>query len=122
MANPNIVNVTDITAKYATVTPANTSDTDILPTVGTNAVGKVLSLYATNIGAVAAKATVKIGVGASQVILVNALSVSPNQVQVLIDGSTKVNVPATYKIQVATDTASGLAFHCSWDEVVGLAS
>jgi hypothetical protein len=123
MAAPNIVNVTAIYGRTASVTPSNTLDNVLVANaVGSNKVLKVNFVTCANIdGAAAYAATVSInsaadGTGTS-VPLISTVTVPANATVIAVDKTTAVYLEEGKSIVVKSGVGSKLSYTASYEEI-----
>ena len=130
MANPNIVNVTDIRGKTTYLTPSGTTAVVLLPNPassnkvfkinqivaanvnGTNAVDTTVSVY-TN-GAVAQGSAPSSGTAFR---IVSTVSVPADASLIVVDKSTGLYLEENTSITVTSGTASGITYTISYEEI-----
>lgn len=123
MANPNIVNVTDIRGKTTYVTPSTTAATVLLANAASSGkVYKVNMIVAANIdGSVAVAATVAVNTAAdgsgTSYSIVSTISVPADASLIASDKSTAFYLEENKSIVVTTGTANVLVFTVSYEEI-----
>ena len=123
MAAPNIVNVTSIYGKAASVTPSNTLDNVLIANPAAS--GKVLKInfvMCANIdGAGAYSATVSINSNASgtgtSVPLISTISVPANATVIAVDKSTSIYLEEDRSIVVKSGVGSKISYTTSYEEI-----
>lgn len=123
MANPNIVNVTSIYGKTASLTPSNTSANVLLANAaGSGKVLKIGVINAANVnGSAAVDTTVAInsnaaGSGTSSA-LASTVSVPADASLIVTDKSTSFYLEEDRSIVVTSGTASGITYVVSYEEI-----
>ena len=132
MANPNIVNVTDIRGNTAYVIPSSaatattswthngtTSLTGLTPAA--NTVNRITSIVAANTTSSAATATIAVGnnatFGSATVVVYSAfqISVPPNASLVIVDKTNSLYITENQSVAAFSGTASALTFTVSFE-------
>lgn len=123
MANPNIVNVTTIYGKTASLTPSNTSANILLANAAaSNTVLKVEMIVAANVdGAATYAATVAInskadGSGTSYS-LASTVDVPNDAALIVTDKSTSFYLEEDKSIVVTSSTASKITYTVSYEQI-----
>jgi len=125
MANPNIVNVSTITAKSAGNIPANTTETEFIVNAASS--GKVLKInqiVAANIdGTTSIGATVSLCTNAAAPSASNTFAIAPNVAiparasMMCVDKSTCVYLEENMSIRITSAVASKISFTASYEEI-----
>jgi hypothetical protein len=123
MAAPNVVNVSTIIGKTASLRPANTSANVLLANAeSSDRVLKINSIVVANVtGTGAANATIAInsaanGSGTSQAIA-STIAVPANASLIVTDKSTGFYLEENFSIVVTSGTSNGLVFTVSYEEI-----
>ena len=123
MANPNIVNVTDIRGKTAVVDLSTTNATLVVEnTAASGKVFKINSLIVSNVdGAVAADVTVSLysedNIGGTATEIVSTISVPADASLVVISKDTSIYLEEDKSIGATASVASDLKVVCSYEEI-----
>ena len=123
MANPNIVNVTDIRGKTAVVDLTTTSATLVVENVvSSGKVFKINSLIVSNVdGSNAADITISLysedDIGGTATQIVSTVSVPADASLVVIDKSTGLYLEEDKSIGATASAASDLKVVCSYEEI-----
>ena len=122
MANPNIVNVTDIRGKTAVTNLTSTNATLVVENVvGSNKVFKINSLIVSNVdGSTAADITVSLysedNIGGTATQIVSTVSVPADASLVVIDKTTSIYLEEDKSIGATAGAANDLKVICSYEE------
>lgn len=123
MANPNIVNVTDIRGKTAVTNLTSTNATLVVENVvGSNKVFKINSLIVSNVdGSTAADITVSLysedNIGGTATQIVSTVSVPADASLVVIDKTTSIYLEEDKSIGATAGAANDLKVICSYEEI-----
>lgn len=123
MANPNIVNVTDIRGKTVVANLSTTNATLVVENVAASGkVFKINSLYVSNVdGSSAADITVSIysedNIGGTATEIVSTVSVPADATLVVISKDTSIYLEEDRSIGATAGTASDLKVVCSYEEI-----
>jgi hypothetical protein len=123
MANPNIVNVTDIRGKTAVVDLSTTNATLVVEnTAASGKVFKINSLIVSNVdGSVAANVTVSLysedNIGGTATEIVSTISVPADASLVVISKDTSIYLEEDKSIGATASVASDLKVVCSYEEI-----
>lgn len=123
MANPNIVNVTDIRGKTAYVTPSTTAATVLLANAASSGkIFKINVIMAANIdGTVAADATIAINTAAAgsgtSYPIISTVSIPADASLIASDKSTAFYLEEDKSIVVTSSIANDIAFTVSYEEI-----
>lgn len=123
MANPNIVNVTDIRGKTAVANLTTTNATLVVENVaGSNKVFKINSLIVSNVdGSSAADITVSLysedNIGGTATQIVSTVSVPADASLVVIDKSTSIYLEEDKSIGATASASNDLKVVCSYEEI-----
>lgn len=123
MANPNIVNVTDIKGNNALVALSTTSATLIVENVAASGkVYKINSLVVSNVdGTNNANITVSIysedNIGGTAYPIVSTLSVPADSSVIVIDKSTGIYLKEDQSIGATASASNDLVVTASWEEI-----
>ena len=123
MANPNIVNVTDIRGKTAVTNLTTTNATLVVENVASSGkVFKINSLIVSNVdGANAADITVSLysedNIGGTATQIVSTVSVPADASLVVIDKSTSIYLEEDKSIGATASAANDLKVVCSYEEI-----
>ena len=123
MANPNIVDVTDIRGKTAVVDLSTTNATLVVEnTAASGKVFKINSLIVSNVdGSVAANVTVSLysedNIGGTATEIVSTISVPADASLVVISKDTSIYLEEDKSIGATASVASDLKVVCSYEEI-----
>ena len=123
MAAPNIVNVTSIIGRTASLTPSNTTANILLANAaGSNKVFKVEMIVAANIdGAATFAATVAINTAANgsgtSTAIASTVDVPNDAALIIVDKSTSFYLEEDRSIVVTSSTASKIAYTVSYEDI-----
>ena len=123
MANPNIVNVTDIRGKTAVVDLTTTNATLVVENVAASGkVFKINSLIVSNVdGSSAADITVSLysedNIGGTATQIVSTVSVPADASLVVIDKTTSIYLEEDKSIGATAGAANDLKVVCSYEEI-----
>lgn len=123
MANPNIVNVTDIRGKTAVTNLTSTNATLVVENVaGSNKVFKINSLIVSNVdGSSAADITVSLysedNIGGTATQIVSTVSVPADASLVVISKDTSIYLEEDKSIGATASAANDLKVVCSYEEI-----
>ena len=123
MANPNIVDVTDIRGKTAVVDLTTTNATLVVENVASSGkVFKINSLIVSNVdGSSAADITVSLysedNIGGTATQIVSTVSVPADASLVVIDKSTSIYLEEDKSIGATASAANDLKVVCSYEEI-----
>lgn len=123
MANPNIVNVTDIRGKTAVTNLTSTNATLVVENVAASGkVFKINSLIVSNVdGTNAANITVSLysedNIGGTATQIVSTVSVPADASLVVIDKSTSIYLEEDKSIGATASVANDLKVVCSYEEI-----
>ena len=123
MANPNIVNVTDIRGKTAVVDLSTTNATLVVENVAASGkVFKINTLYVSNVdGSSAADITVSIysedNIGGTATEIVSTVSVPADSSLVVISKDTSIYLEEDKSIGATASAANDLKVVCSYEEI-----
>jgi hypothetical protein len=123
MANPNIVNVTDIRGKTAVTSLTTTNATLVVENVaGSNKVFKINSLIVSNVdGSSAADITISLysedNIGGTATQIVSTVSVPADASLVVIDKSTSIYLEEDKSIGATASASNDLKVVCSYEEI-----
>ena len=123
MANPNIVNVTDIRGKTAVTNLTSTNATLVVENVaGSNKVFKINSLIVSNVdGTNAADVTVSLysedNIGGTATQIVSTVSVPADASLVVISKDTSIYLEEDKSIGATAGAANDLKVVCSYEEI-----
>jgi hypothetical protein len=123
MANPNIVNVTDIRGKTAVVDLTTTNATLVVEnTAASNKVFKINSLIVSNVdGSAAADITVSLysedNIGGTATQIVSTVSVPADASLVVISKDTSIYLEEDKSIGATASAANDLKVVCSYEEI-----
>jgi hypothetical protein len=123
MANPNIVNVTDIRGKTAVVDLSTTNATLVVEnTASSGKVFKINSLYVPNVdGSASAEITISIysedNIGGTATEIVKTVSVPADATLVVISKDTAIYLEEDKSIGATASAASDLKVVCSYEEI-----
>ena len=123
MANPNIVNVTDIRGKTAVVDLSTTSATLVVENIAASGkVFKINSLVVSNVdGTNAANITVSLysedNIGGTATEIVSTISVPADASLVVISKDTSIYLEEDKYIGATASAASDLKVVCSYEEI-----
>lgn len=123
MANPNIVNVTEIYGNNSLVSLTTTSNTQLLSNAAASGkVYKVNSIVVSNVdGANPADITINVysqdDLGGAAFPIVSTLSVPADSSVIVVDKSTGIYIKEDQSIGATAGTASDLVVVSSWEEI-----
>ena len=123
MANPNIVNVTDIRGKTAVVDLSTTNPTAVVSNAASSGkVFKINSLIVSNVdGSSAADITISLysedDIGGTATQIVSTVSVPADATLVVIDKSTGLYLEEDKSIGATASAANDLKVVCSYEEI-----
>jgi hypothetical protein len=123
MANPNIVNVTDIRGKTTYATPSDTNAAVLLANAsGSNKVFKVNSLVVANVdGTNAVEATVALNTAAdgsgTGYPIASTISVPADASLIVIDKNNALYLEEDKSIVITSGSANDLTFSISYEEI-----
>ena len=123
MANPNIVNVTDIRGKTAVVDLSTTNATAVVSNAASSGkVFKINSLIVSNVdGTNAADITISLysedDIGGTATQIVSTVSVPADATLVVIDKSTGLYLEEDKSIGATASAANDLKVVCSYEEI-----
>ena len=123
MANPNIVNVTDIRGKTAVTNLTSTNATLVVENVAASGkVFKINSLIVSNVdGSSAADITVSLysedNIGGTATQIVSTVSVPADASLVVIDKTTSIYLEEDKSIGATAGAANDLKVVCSYEEI-----
>jgi len=123
MANPNIVNVTDIRGKTAVTDLTSTNATLVVEnTAGSNKVFKINSLIVSNVdGTNSAEITVNLyslaNISGTATQIVNTVLVPADASLVVIDKNTSIYLEENKSIGATASAANDLKVVCSYEEI-----
>ena len=130
MANPNIVNVTDIRGKTTYLTPSGTTALVLLPNAAASGkVFKINQIVAANVnGSAAVDTTVSVYTngavaqgsapsGGTAYPIVSTVSVPADASLIVVDKSTGLYLEEGHSISVTSGTASGITYTISYEEI-----
>lgn len=130
MANPNIVNVTDIRGKTTYLTPAGTTAVVLLPNAASSGkVFKINQIVAANVnGSSAVDTTVSVYSNGAQAQgsapssgtaypIVSTVSVPADASLIVTDKTTGLYLEENNSIVVTSGTASGITYTISYEEI-----
>ena len=123
MANPNIVNVTDIRGKTAVVDLSTTNATAVVSNAASSGkVFKINSLYVSNVdGSSAADITISIysedDIGGTATEIVSTVTVPADATLVVISKDTAIYLEEDKSIGATASAASDLKVVCSYEEI-----
>ena len=123
MANPNIVNVTDIRGKTAVVDLSTTDATAVVSNAASSGkVFKINSLIVSNVdGSSAADITISLysedDIGGTATQIVSTVSVPADATLVVIDKSTGLYLEEDKSIGATASAANDLKVVCSYEEI-----
>jgi len=123
MANPNIVNVTDIRGKTAVVDLSTTNATAVVSNAASSGkVFKINSLIVSNVdGSSAADITISLysedDIGGTATQIVSTVSVPADATLVVIDKSTGLYLEEDKSIGATASAANDLKVVCSYEEI-----
>jgi hypothetical protein len=123
MANPNIVNVTEIYGENSLVSLTTTSATSILSNAASSGkVYKVNSIIVSNVdGAIPADITINIysaaALGGTAFPVVSTLSVPADSSVIVVDKSTGIYIKEDQSIGATAGAADDLVVVASWEEI-----
>jgi hypothetical protein len=123
MANPNIVNVTDIRGKTSVVDLSTTNATLVVENpASSNKVFKINSLYVSNVdGSAAAEITVSLysedNIGGTATQLVSTVVVPADATLIVISKDTAIYLEEDKSIGATASAASDLKVVCSYEEI-----
>ena len=123
MANPNIVNVTDIRGKTSVVALSTTNATAVVSNAASSGkVFKINSIIVSNVnGTSAADITVSLysqdDIGGTATKIVSTISVPADATLVVIDKTTSIYLEEDKSIGATAGTADYLEIVCSYEEI-----
>lgn len=123
MANPNIVNVTDIRGKTAVANLTSTSATSVVSNAASsNKVFRINSLIVSNVdGTNAANITISLysaaALGGTATEIVSTVSVPADATLVVIDKTTALYLEEDRSIGATASAANDLKVVCSYEEI-----
>ena len=123
MANPNIVNVTDIRGKTSVVALSTTNATAVVSNAASSGkVFKINSIIVSNVnGTSAADITVSLysqdDIGGTATKIVSTISVPADSTLVVIDKTTSIYLEEDKSIGATAGTADYLEIVCSYEEI-----
>ena len=123
MANPNIVNVTDIRGKTAVVDLSTTNATLVVEnTAASGKVFKINSLYVANVdGSSSAEITISIysedNIGGTATEICKTVVVPADATLVVIDKNSSIYLEEDKSIGATASAASDLKIVCSYEEI-----
>lgn len=123
MANPNIVNVTDIRGKTAVTNLTSTSATTVVSNAASsNKVFKINSLIVSNVdGTLAANITISLysqaSIGGTATEIVSTVSVPADASLVVISKDTSIYLEEDKSIGAIASAANDLKVVCSYEEI-----
>lgn len=123
MANPNIVNVTNIVGNNALVSLSTTSATEIVSNaVSSGKVYKINSLVVANVdGTNVYNVTVSVysqdNIGGTAYPIVSTLNIPADSSVIIIDKNSGIYLKEDQSIGATADTASKLVVTASWEEI-----
>jgi hypothetical protein len=123
MANPNIVNVTDIRGKTTVVDLTSTAATSIVSNAsGSNKVFKINSLYVSNVdGVSSAEITINLysqaALGGTPTEIVKTVSVPADSTLVVIDKNSSIYLEENKSIGAVAGSSNDLKIVCSYEEI-----
>jgi hypothetical protein len=123
MANPNIVNVTDIRGKTVVANLTSTNATLVVENpASSNKVFKINSLYVSNVdGSAAADITISLysedNIGGTATQIVSTVSVPADATLVVISKDTSIYLEEDKSIGATASAANDLKVVCSYEEI-----
>ena len=123
MANPNIVNVTDIRGKTTVTDLTSTSATTVVSNAASSTkVFKINSLIVCNVdGSAAADITISLysqaSIGGTATQIASTISVPADASLVVIDKTTSIYLEEDKSIGATASTANDLKVVCSYEEI-----
>tara|TARA_R100000773_G_C4189157_1_gene95698 strand:- start:253 stop:627 length:375 start_codon:yes stop_codon:yes gene_type:complete len=123
MANPNIVNVTEIKGKVATLSLTTTNATSLLSNAASSGkIFKVNSCYITNVdGTIAVDVTASYysedNIGGTATELASTISVPADSTLILIDKNTSIYLEEDKSIGITAGSANKLKAVISYEEI-----
>jgi hypothetical protein len=123
MANPNIVNVTDIRGKTVVTNLTSTNATLVVENpASSNKVLKINSLYVSNVdGSAAADITISLysedNIGGTATQIVSTVSVPADATLVVISKDTSIYLEEDKSIGATASAANDLKVVCSYEEI-----
>ncbi len=121
MANPNIVNVTEIYGNtlVALATNANAASQNLVVNAQSSGkIYKINSLYVSNYhGTNAADITINHRTGSNEFSIVSTVSVAADSTLVSVTKDTSIYLLENCQINMASNINSALSVTCSWDEI-----
>jgi len=123
MANPNIVNVTDIKGNNSLVALSTTNATAIVNNAaGSNKVYKINSLVVANVdGSTGCDVTVSVysqdDIGGTAYPIVSTLNVPPDSSVIVIDKNSGIYLKEDQSIGATAAVANDLVVTASWEEI-----
>jgi hypothetical protein len=123
MANPNIVNVTDIRGNNSLVSLSTTNATEIINNAASsNKIYKVNSLVVSNTdGTLPYFVTVSVysqdNIGGTAYPIVSTLNIPADSSVIIIDKSSGIYLKEDQSIGATAETASKLVVTASWEEI-----
>jgi hypothetical protein len=126
MANPNIVNVTDIRGNTSTTLLSSNADPFAIALVNnpalSNKIYKINTILATNVdGAVAADITIKIfsqdDLGGTGTAIASTIAVPADATLVVVDKNSSFYLLEDKSIGATASAANDLIVTCSWEEI-----
>ena len=123
MANPNIVNVTDIRGKTAVVDLSTTNATLVVEnTASSGKVFKINSLYVSNVdGTDPAEVTVSLysedNIGGTATEIASTITVPADATVIIIDKNSSIYLEEDKSIGATAGSASDLKVVCSYEEI-----
>ena len=121
MANPNIVNVTEIYGNtlVALATNANANSQNLVVNAANSGkLYKINALYVSNYqGTNAAEITINHRTGANEFSIASTVSVAADSTLVAITKDSSIYLMEYGEIRVSSNSTTALNLFCSWDEI-----
>jgi hypothetical protein len=121
MANPNIVNVTQIYGATSYLIPATSATTWTALTPATNYINKIDNIVASNVTSSAATITLSInsatGGGGTAYRIAYQITVPPNASVVLVDKTTAIYVGESQSLVATSGTTSAIELTAAFENI-----
>jgi len=118
MANPNIVNVTEIYGNTAVQLATTGAVNLVVNASGSGKIYKINALYVSNYqGTNTADITINHRTGANEFSIASTISVAADSTLVLITKDSSIYLLENCQINMASNINSALSVTCSWDEI-----
>ncbi len=118
MANPNIVNVTEIYGNTAVQLATTGAVNLVVNAANSGKIYKINALYVSNYqGTNAADITINHRTGANEFSIASTISVAADSTLVIVTKDSSIYLMENCQINMTTNANSVLSVLCSWDEI-----